>query len=148
MVVSLDMMFLSWLHSHWADSTSAQVERLYLYCGLCVLIVSFRYDVSVMTLLIIKPCLYILSKIITETSYIYLKFTTHTIYIITTKLSLRKCNILVPTQALLHCLILCTCPQVLYTLGYCVYTSGNPFLPVLQIQLCLHQSQNPLIVQC
>ena len=41
------------------------VVIVYIYCGSLVLIVSFRYDVSVMILLKIN----ILSKIITETSY-------------------------------------------------------------------------------
>ena len=61
-----------------------------------------------MILLRIKPCLYILSKIITETSYISKTHISHhiyVVYIIMTKLLLRKCSILVATQAPLRCLI-------------------------------------------
>ena len=44
----LDMMFLLWLHGCSADPTT-ESEGLYLKCTLWGFIMSFRYDVSVMT---------------------------------------------------------------------------------------------------
>ena len=66
-----------------------------------VVIVRFKYDASVM---IIHWTWSHSLVLITET---YLKLTTHTIYITTTYLLLRKCNITGVTQALVASLI-CT----------------------------------------